>query len=115
MGAIHGGYERYWLTLTAEQLKFIAQQMADLTLGIPEGDMYKVTKEYWTGTRMTEQRGITGYEEAKGIAAAAANARAQQFNPYGEAEVSEGTNGYTVKFPLADKMVIDAHYIVEKE
>ena len=52
MGAIHGGYERYWLTLTAEQLKFIAQQMADLTLGIPEGDMYKVTKEYWTGTRI---------------------------------------------------------------
>ena len=74
---------------------------------------YKVTKEYWTGTRMAEQRGITGYEEAKSIAAVLANSRSLAVGPF--AQVFEGTNGYIVKFPLDGKLVPDCSFIVEAE
>ena len=73
---------------------------------------YKVVKEYWTGTRMTEQSNVTSYEEAKGIAAMLAYSRALALPG---ASVMEGTNGYKVGFPLGDKgrIATDTYFIVE--
>ena len=70
---------------------------------------YKVTKQDWTGTRITQKRGITGLEEANGIAATLALARKGLIS---EAEIA---HGFKVQFKLGGRMVPDCYYIVERD